>query len=147
MSPAEEKRSMPGESPRTRLCSAAPVFQVGDITRTMRWYEAHLGFRADPFPEAPPYVFCILTRDAVEIMLQRVDAHETLDTYRRRAGGVWHVYLRMEGVHALYEAVRQEPEVVVLEPLRRQPYGDTEFVVQDPNGYVLVFSELVTEGA
>jgi len=27
-------------------------------------------------------------------------------------------------------------------PLRRQEYGDTEFEVLDPNGYVLVFSEL-----
>jgi hypothetical protein len=25
--------------------------------------------------------------------------------------------------------------------LRKQPYGDWEFEVRDPNGYVLVFSE------
>ena len=27
-------------------------------------------------------------------------------------------------------------------PLRKQPYGDWEFEVKDPNGCVLVFSEL-----
>ncbi len=26
---------------------------------------------------------------------------------------------------------------------RRQPYGDWEFEIKDPNGYVLVFSELI----
>jgi len=28
-------------------------------------------------------------------------------------------------------------------PLRKQPYGDWEFEVKDPNGYVLVFSEFI----
>jgi hypothetical protein len=27
-------------------------------------------------------------------------------------------------------------------PLTKQPYGDSEFEVRDPNGYILVFSEL-----
>ena len=27
--------------------------------------------------------------------------------------------------------------------LRQQPYGDFEFEIKDPNGYVLVFSELI----
>jgi hypothetical protein len=29
----------------------------------------------------------------------------------------------------------------MLEPLAHQPYGQTEFVVRDPNGYLLVFAE------
>jgi uncharacterized glyoxalase superfamily protein PhnB len=31
--------------------------------------------------------------------------------------------------------------VTVVEPLRQQWYGDTDFVVKDLNGYVLVFAE------
>jgi uncharacterized glyoxalase superfamily protein PhnB len=27
-------------------------------------------------------------------------------------------------------------------PLKKQPYGDWEFEVRDPNGYILVFGEL-----
>ena len=33
------------------------------------------------------------------------------------------------------------PDVTILEPLRHQPYGQTEFVIRDPNGYALVFAE------
>ena len=41
---------------------------------------------------------------------------------------------------ALEQAVREEAEII--QPLRKQPYGAWEFEVRDPNGYVLVFSEL-----
>ncbi len=133
--------------PTAKLRSTAPVFQVGDVAAAMHWYESRLGFVAHPFPRSPPHAFCILTRDAVEIMLQRADDAAELDVYRRRAGGVWHVYVRMEGVQDFYQQVRRQPDVVVLEPLERQPYGDSEFVVKDPDGYVLVFSELLGEGA
>jgi hypothetical protein len=48
----------------------------------------------------------VLARDDVEIMLQRMSDQEKLDTYGLRSGGVWHAYLRMAGVHELYEQVR-----------------------------------------
>jgi catechol 2,3-dioxygenase-like lactoylglutathione lyase family enzyme len=125
------------------LRSAAPVFLVDDVSATMRWYESVLGFRAHPFPPQPPHAFCVLERDHVEIMLQALTGHAQRDLYTKRPGGVWNAYLRMEGVEELYARVSTLPEVTVLEPLCRQPYGDTEFVIRDPNGYVLVFSEMI----
>jgi uncharacterized glyoxalase superfamily protein PhnB len=129
----------------TRLSGVAPVFQVADVASTMRWYEENLGFEAFPFPAAAPHAFCILARDGIEIMLQRLEGQERLEVYRRRPGGVWHAYLRMEGVEELYRQLRGRPEVVMLEPIKRQPYGDTEVVVADPDGHVLVFSELIAD--
>ena len=32
-------------------------------------------------------------------------------------------------------------EATIVQPLRKQPYGNWEFEVRDPNGYLLVFSE------
>jgi catechol 2,3-dioxygenase-like lactoylglutathione lyase family enzyme len=125
------------------LRSAAPVFQVPDVQATLRWYETHLGFKGGGFPKSPPFAFGILSRDAVEIMLQHVEDAKPVDSYGARSGGVWHVYLRIAGVQALYEEVRQDPEIQVLEELKTQFYGEREFVVRDPNGYVLVFSERV----
>jgi uncharacterized glyoxalase superfamily protein PhnB len=43
----------------------------------------------------------------------------------------------MRGVHALYDALRDRAFVQM--PLKQQPYGDWEFELRDPNGYVLVF--------
>jgi catechol 2,3-dioxygenase-like lactoylglutathione lyase family enzyme len=119
--------------------SVAPVFVVADIGATIRWYEEQLGFIGNPFPDHEPYVFAIVYRDKIEIMLQRLPGYEKPDLYNLRDGGVWDAYFRIEGVKDLFDSVRDEATIV--QPLRKQPYGQWEFEVRDPNGYVLVFSE------
>jgi hypothetical protein len=70
-----------------------------------------------------------------------IEGYQKPDLYQLRPGlGVWDAYIRMEGVKDFYESVRQNVEVIL--PLKKQGYGDWEFEVRDPNGYVLVFSEL-----
>ena len=123
------------------LESTAPCFSVADVGQTMRWYEELLGFTSHPFPKNEPHVFAILTRDDIEIMLQRIENYEKPDLYNLRSGGVWDVYIRMRGVKELYNELRERVEILL--PLVKQPYGDWEFEVKDPNGYVLVFSELI----
>ena len=97
-------------------------------------------FGAILFPETEPYLFAILFRDHVEIMLQRLEGYEKPDLYARRSNGVWDAYIRTEGVKEIYEAIKDD--VTVIKALRQQPYGAWEFEVRDPNGYVLVFSEI-----
>lgn len=121
------------------LQTVAACFPVADISATIQWYEEQLGFIGDPFPASEPFVFAILRRDDVEIFLQRVEGYQKPDLYSTRPGGVWDAYIRTEGVHDLYESVREEATIV--QPLRQQPYGNWEFEVKDPNGYILVFSE------
>ena len=43
----------------------------------------------------------------------------------------------MTGVKTLYESIKDRS--IIKLTLRKQPYGDWEFEVQDLNGYVLVF--------
>lgn len=124
-----------------KLISAAPTFLVADVGATISWYETELGFTSYPFPAETPYVFASIRRDGVEIMFQLLRGYEKLDLYRLRDGGVWDAYIRMEGVKELYEAIKDRVEIKL--PLRRRPYGDWEFEVKDPNGYILVFSELI----
>jgi uncharacterized glyoxalase superfamily protein PhnB len=122
-----------------RFASAAPTFAVADVEATIRWYEKYFGFTGHPFPKTGTPVFAIMTRDRIEIMLQRLIGYEKPDLYSQRPGGVWDAYIRISGVKHLFEKVRNE--VTILMPLRQQPYGDWEFEVKDPNGYILVFSE------
>ncbi|MGH7608136.1 MAG: VOC family protein [Gemmatimonadales bacterium] len=125
----------------TRLRSATPVFLVADIAATMRWYQEALGFEVDAVPPHPPHAFCILCKDDVVIFLQQLAGYRKPDLYDEREGGVWSAYLRTDGVRGLYEALKERADVTVLQPLHRQPYGQTEFEIRDPNGYALVFAE------
>ena len=124
-----------------KLSKAAPTFPVADVDATIRWYESELGFTSYPFPDKPPYVFASVCRDDVEIMFQRIESYQKPDLYQRRRGGVWDAYIRLEGVKDFYESVKDTVEIRT--SLRKQDYGDWEFEVKDPNGYILVFSELI----
>lgn len=123
---------------QTSLRSIAPAFLVADVNATAAWYAEHLGFAtAGIFPATGPASWASLQRGGAEIMLQRLDGYEKPRLYDLRDGGVWNAYVRLNGVRALYETVRDAPFLRM--PLRKQPYGDWEFEVEDPNGYVLVF--------
>jgi uncharacterized glyoxalase superfamily protein PhnB len=49
----------------------------------------------------------------------------------------------MTGVAAFYRELVDAGRVALAEPLARRPYGDTEFAIRDPDGHLLVFSELI----
>ena len=125
----------------SKFIRIAPTFLVADVGATISWYESELGFTSYPFPDKPPYVFASVFRDGIEIMFQLLPGYEKPDLYRLRDGGVWDAYIRMEGVKGFYEAVHDKVEIKL--SLRQQPYRDWEFEVKDPNGYILVFSELI----
>ena len=121
-----------------QIRSAVPTFLVADVGSTARWYAEHLGFcTAGTFPKQEPYAYASLQRGAAEIMLLSLPGYEKPDLSARRPEGLWDAYIRMQGVQTLYDAVRGEAFVKM--PIKRQPYGDWEFEVRDPNGYVLVF--------
>ncbi|HEX6807766.1 MAG TPA: VOC family protein [Gemmatimonadaceae bacterium] len=118
--------------------AAAPTFLVSDIAATIDWYVANLGFvKAGSVPEKPPYVYASIMLGPVEIMLLNLAGYEKPDLRARRPSGLWDVYVRTDGVGALYETVEGKP--FVQSPLTHRPYTDWEFEVRDPNGYVLVF--------
>jgi uncharacterized glyoxalase superfamily protein PhnB len=127
-----------------KMKNATPVFLVDDIGATMKWYKEHFGFQGDGYPASPPYEFGILTCDDVVIMLQRLEGYKKPSVYESRDGGVWDVYIRTDDVKGLYASLTEEVTVRIIEPIREQPYGETEFVMEDLNGYVLVFSQPTT---
>jgi uncharacterized glyoxalase superfamily protein PhnB len=121
-----------------RIRSAAPTFLVDDVGATARWYAEQLGFViAGSAPAQEPYVYASLQRDGAELMLLSLAGYRKPDLTAMRPAGIWDAYLRLEGVQALYRSLADRPFIRM--PLRHQPYGDWEFEVQDPNGYILVF--------
>lgn len=118
--------------------SAVPTFLVPDVADTARWYAANLGFRtAGAVPQQEPYAYASLMRGPAEIMLLALAGYQKPDLRSHRPSGLWDAYIRVDGVHTLYQTVEGKPFIQM--PLTHQSYGDWEFEVRDPNGYVLVF--------
>ncbi len=74
----------------------------------MRWSEERLGFTSHPFPKIEPYAFCILVRDRIEIMLQRIESYSKPNICDVRKRGVWDAYLRIQGIKEFYQASSTE---------------------------------------
>jgi hypothetical protein len=129
-------------SDEIRLNHAAPTFLVADVGATTEWYQKELGFECSTFPKNPPFVYASMWRDGVELMLLRLEGYEKPDMAKLRPSGCWDAYIRMSGVRKLYNLLKHRPFIRM--HLRQQSYGDTEFEIIDPNGYILVFSELVS---
>ena len=121
------------------LRSAVPTFLVDDVGATADWYARELGFSYATFPKEAPFAYASLQSGGAEMMLLRHEGYRKPEVVR--ATGAWDAYIRIEGVRELWERVRGKP--FVAKPLARQGYGDTELELRDPNGYVLVFGELV----
>jgi len=126
------------------LQSVTPVFLVSDIAATLQWYRTNLQFEGRAVPDEPPHTFGIMSREGIEIFLQQLTGYDKPDLYNQRDGGVWHAYVHTDGVRELYDAVSKRAEVVMVYKLRRQEYGQVEFAIKDPNGYVLVFAQAET---
>jgi uncharacterized glyoxalase superfamily protein PhnB len=118
--------------------AAIPTFLVSDIASVARWYAENLGFHlAGSVPKVPPFVYASLVLGNIEIMMLSLDRYEKPDLRPLRPAGLWDAYIRCDGVATLYESVKEA--TFVQSPLQQRPYGDWEFEVRDPNGYVLVF--------
>ena len=135
---ASASASVEHDASMVTLQSAVPTFLVDDLGATARWYASALGFAlAGHFPANEPNLYGSLQRGGAEIMLLRLAGYEKPDLTGLRPAGLWDAYIRMNGVRTLY--AQCEGREFVRTPLERRPYGDWEFEVKDPNGYILVF--------
>jgi uncharacterized glyoxalase superfamily protein PhnB len=112
------------------------VFLVGNIEAVIAWYEG-IGFESSYFPPG----FCILRRDAVQIFLQQQDGDPKPEDPAAHDRSAWSVYIETGNVAALFEEISSRPDAKITRGLTQQEYGQIEFEVTDPNGYVLVFAQ------
>jgi uncharacterized glyoxalase superfamily protein PhnB len=125
-----------------KLTGLTPNLITNDIDRALTFYRDVLGFEvAVTVPEAPPLVFVWLKRDDVNVFVNDSKAvHEETPVESLVVGqsGVA-LFVHVEGVAELWEALRTKTHVVM--PLKDQWYGQTEFSITDPDGYVITFAE------
>ena len=116
--------------------SAAPQFLVANLSDALAFYEERLGFQTDFVYEG---FYASVSRDGVPIHLKCAPKLEA-ERAHRRAEEHLDAFLAVSGIRDLYEELKNRGAPVT-KPLEARPWGELDFTVQDPDGYILCFSE------
>jgi catechol 2,3-dioxygenase-like lactoylglutathione lyase family enzyme len=120
------------------ISSAAPQFLVTDLSEALAFYEERLGFRRDFVYEG---FYASVSRDGAIIHLKCAPRSEEARAHRK-AGEHLDAYLAVSGIGDLHAELvgRGAP---IAKALEERPWGTVDFHVEDPDGYVLCFSEAI----
>ena len=119
-----------------RLNAIAPQLLVDDLEAALAYYRDRLGFRVDFAYEG---FYAAVHRDGALIHLKC--APKTVqDRAHRKEHEHLDAYIEVSGVGELYDELRSRG-AWVLTSLVERPWGHTDFLVEDADGYILCFSQ------
>ncbi len=120
------------------IATAAPQFLVDGLVESLAFYEERLGFSRDFIYED---FYASVSRDGAVIHLKSAPKLEA-ERAHRKAEEHLDAFLSVSGVTELHdELVRRGARII--KPLEERPWGARDFYVEDPDGYILCFSEAV----
>ena len=120
----------------SKVETAAPQFLVDDLDKAIAFYEERLGFTTDFVYDK---FYASVSRDGVPIHLKHAPKLEAERAHRKREEHL-DVMLGVSGIRELHEELtgRGAP---IIKPIEERPWGAIDFYVEDPDGYLLCFSE------
>jgi uncharacterized glyoxalase superfamily protein PhnB len=114
---------------------AMPVLEVSDMARSLAFYKDKLGFDATTWGEPPS--FAIVQRGYVTLALAAVGERKV--TVSRKT---WAAYVYARDVDSLY-AEFTAAGIAIPHPPSNQPYNCREFLVDDPDGHMIAFGQVL----
>jgi catechol 2,3-dioxygenase-like lactoylglutathione lyase family enzyme len=124
------------ESGIATLTGIAPQFLVDDLRRSIEYYRGRLGFEVDFVYEA---FYASVSRNGCAIHLKA--APKTVaDRAHRKQHEHLDAYIAVRNAAALHDELRSRGALVT-KPLEERPWSCRDFYVEDPDGYILCFSE------
>jgi catechol 2,3-dioxygenase-like lactoylglutathione lyase family enzyme len=120
------------------ITAAAPQFLVAKLDDSLTFYEQRLGFSRDFVYEN---FYASVSRDRAVIHLKCAPKLEA-ERAHRRAEEHLDAYLAVAGVDELHRELAARGARIT-KPLEQRPWGTRDFYVEDPDGYILCFSEAV----
>ena len=126
----------PAAASRVKLTSIAPQFLVDDLPRSIEYYCRCLGFELDFNYES---FYASVSRDGCAIHLKAA-AKTAADRLHRRQHEHLDAYIALTNAAALHEELRSRGARIT-KPLEERPWSCKDFYVEDPDGYILCFSE------
>lgn len=120
----------------TRVTGLSPQFLVEDLPIAVEYYRDKLGFAPDFVHES---FYASVSRDGFSIHLKCAPKTVSDRTHRKQNEHL-DVYIGVRGIEALFEELTSKGARVI-RPLEERPWACKDFYVEDPDGYILCFSE------
>ncbi|MEN7550124.1 VOC family protein [Rapidithrix thailandica] len=127
-----------------KLQSLTPNLMVKDVNETLNYYLNTLGFELlQTVPETGSFDWGFVQSGNVRLMFQKEasiqEEYPELQSYTR--GGALTLYIKVEDLTAWHEKLKDK--VTFVKPLHKTFYGANEFAIEDPNGFILTFSDIL----
>ena len=103
----------------------SPMLAVSDIDETLVFYRDVLGF----LPTMKSEGYLIMERDGQTVHFQKAASEEVMKCVRGHA----EIYIEVSDIEPLWQHVKTYKGRYRIRDLFDQPYGMTEFHIQDPN--------------
>jgi uncharacterized glyoxalase superfamily protein PhnB len=121
-----------------QITGIAPQFLVDDLDRAIAYYCDGLGFELDFKYES---FYAAVRRDGYAIHLKQA-AKLAADRAHRKQNEHLDAYIAVAGIRNLFSEL-QTRGADVIKPLEERPWACLDFYVEDPDGYILCFSEQI----
>jgi uncharacterized glyoxalase superfamily protein PhnB len=114
----------------------APQFLVDDLERAIAYYCDKLGFELDFKYQS---FYAAVRRDGFAIHLKHAPKSGA-DRANRKQNEHLDAYISVSGIRGLFNELEMRGARVI-KPLEERPWSCLDFYVEDPDGYILCFSE------
>ena len=119
-----------------RLTGIAPQFVVDDLRQAIAYYRDNLGFQLDFEYQS---FYASVSRDGFAIHLKHAPKLAA-DREHRKQNEHLDAYVSVLGIADLFSEL-QARGAHIIRSLEERPWACRDFYVQDPDGYILCFSE------
>jgi len=120
----------------THVTGIAPQFLVDDLERAIAYYCDKLGFELDFKYQS---FYAAVRRDGFAIHLKHAPKSGA-DRANRKQNEHLDAYISVSGIEGLFSELEMRGAQVI-KPLEERPWACLDFYVEDPDGYILCFSE------
>ena len=121
-----------------KVTGIAPQFLVDDLDRAVAHYRDRLGFDVDFIYDS---FYASVSRDGFAIHLKEAPKLPAERAHRKQHEHL-DAHISVSGIRDLFGQLQSRGAAVV-RPLEERPWACLDFYVEDPDGYILCFSERI----
>jgi len=121
------------------ITGIAPQFLVDELSQAIAYYRDRLGFETDFVYES---FYASVSRDGFSLHL-KCAPKTVADRVHRKQNEHLDAYIGVRGIEALFDELKSRGAHIT-QPLEDRPWGCKDFYVEDPDGYLLCFSEQIS---